>query len=443
MLRSQPLPFRPAAALGTEGLDLVAFEEAGAHVMEGVLRARNNAIWYPILHGVPSFLTGPLRPDLRSFCERHGLELPGDAESNLPAIQQAKTTVTFSDKWRRFKTYGLEPSHQEFLLDWYCKKFGVKDREALIAFYRDRDRVLEVGPGSGFNTRFIAQHCRGAVYALDISDAAFTTFENTRDLPNCTVVQADLMEAPFPDEYFDLIIADGVLHHTPDTRAGVRTLYRKVQPGGQMFFYVYKKMGAARRFCDAYIREQFTRLSPEMCYAACEGMTELGRELSRLGATITLTQPIEILGIPAGTHDVQRLIYYNFLKCFWNEAFDFQTNNMVNFDWYHPHHAWQHTVEEVESWLQELGVDDTASMTPIRTESRYCSQNHRMGRDSHARARDRFHGLHRRTPCASPGPDRARGLCGTTRLGRSARSLRARALGPARPIASRKSAAAT
>ena len=55
---------------------------------------------------------------------------------------------------------------------------------------------------------------------------------------------------------------------------------------------------------------------------------------------------------------MQRLLYYNFLKCFWNEAFDWETNNMVNFDWYHPHHAWQQTEEEVGRWLEELGVSE-------------------------------------------------------------------------------------
>ena len=349
-------PFHPAGADGKD-LEVVAFENDGEHVMEGVLRTPGGDVWYPILRGVPSFLTGPMRPDIRDFCARHGLRaLEGDIVNKL-AEQQAKTAGTFSDKWRRFKTYGLEPAHQEFLFGWYMKKFGLPDRGALVSFYANRRRVLEVGPGSGFNTRFIAEHCRGEVFALDVSDAAFTTFENTRDLPNCTVVQADLMDAPFADASFDLIIADGVLHHTPDTRAAVRALYNKVEPGGQFFFYVYKKMGAARQFCDAYVRERFTKLSPDACYAACESLTELGRELSRLDATVTLTKPIEVLGIPAGTHNIQRLIYYGFVKCFWNEAFDFETNNMVNFDWYHPHDAWQHTVEEVEGWLHELGVE--------------------------------------------------------------------------------------
>jgi SAM-dependent methyltransferase len=168
------------------------------------------------------------------------------------------------------------------------------------------------------------------------------------------------MALPFPDNHFDFAIADGVLHHTPDTRAAVTAMYAKVKPGGQFFFYVYKKMGPARQFCDAHIREHFTKLDPEACYAACEPITELGRELSKLNAKITLTKPIPVLGIPAGEHDVQRLLYYNFVKCFWNDAFDYETNNMVNFDWYHPHNAWQHTEDEVRGWLQNLGVTEFA-----------------------------------------------------------------------------------
>ncbi|MGE0767629.1 MAG: class I SAM-dependent methyltransferase [Hyphomicrobiaceae bacterium] len=345
-----------ATHLSSEPLIAEAFLTDGDHVIEGVLK-QTDGRWIPIIDGVPSFLTGVLQRDLSEFAARNGLEMhPSQARDT--AAHQAKTNETFSDKWTRYKNYGLEPQHQEFLYGWYCKKFGLKDIDELKAFHAKRSRILECGTGSGFNSRFMAQQTKGEVFALDISAAAMTTFGNTRDLANCTVVQADLMDAPFPDEYFDFIIADGVLHHTPDTHAAVEALYRKLQPGGQFFFYVYKKMGAARVFCDQHIREQFMPLVPEECYAACEGLTELGRELSRLNATITLEKPIPVLGIPAGTHDVQRLLYYNFVKCFWNEAFDYETNNMVNFDWYHPHNAWQHTQDEVEGWLGALGVKE-------------------------------------------------------------------------------------
>ncbi len=335
-----------------------SFVEEDGHVMEGVLRD-DAGCWYPIIKGVPCFLRGKLRPDLGWFCSKYGLKETMDGGTVQTDVkQQTLTNKTFSDKWSRFTNYGFVPGHDKFLFEWYCKKLGVPGLEALRQFYQQKKGVLEVGPGSGFNTRFIAENTPGDVIALDISDAAFTTFQNTRHLPNCHVIQADLMDAPLRNEAFDFIIADGVLHHTPDTKRAVFALYKKLKPGGQFFFHVYKKMGAARQFCDAFIRGHFAKLDPEVCYAACEGLTELGRELSRLHAKITLGKGIPILGIPPGTHDVQRLLYYNFVKCFWNDAFDYETNNMVNFDWYHPHNAWQHTEQEVEQWLQELEVKD-------------------------------------------------------------------------------------
>ena len=342
-------------ALGPHSLRIMAMAEP--HVTEGVFAAANGQ-WYPIRDGVPCFLKGELRPDFTEFARRHGLQNweEKDEAAQTRQQEQAKTTVTFSDKWRRFRQYGLHASHQEFLQGWYCKKLGVPDVQALRNFYRKFQRILEIGPGSGFNTRFMAENTDGMVLAVDVSDAAFTTFENTRHLANCHVIQADLMDLPLPDESFDFIIADGVLHHTPNTRQAVEALYKKLQPGGQFFFYVYKKMGPARQFCDQHIRAAFSQLPAEECYAACEALTELGRELSKLNAKIQLKSPIPILGIPAGTHDVQRLLYYNFAKCFWNDAFDFETNNMVNFDWYHPHDAWQHDQEEVTGWLRDLQV---------------------------------------------------------------------------------------
>ena len=358
-MHASALAHLSSADLGLDGrwLRLEVFKEADGHVVEGVIHGAEGT-WYPIIDGVPCFLTGAMQPDLTAFAKRHGLPAPKSGATRQAAAEQALTNETFSDKWRRFKNYGHNEAHQEFLFGWYCKKFGLPDIAALKAFYRSKSRVLEVGPGSGFNTKFIAQNSDAEVFALDVSDAAFTTHENTRGLANCHVVQADLMLSPFPDEHFDFIIADGVLHHTPNTRDAVRALYAKVKRGGQFFFYVYRQMGAARFYADRHIRSEFTKLSPEDCYKACEGLTELGRELSRLNAKITLDKPIPALGIPAGTHDVQRLVYYNFVKCFWNDAFDYETNNMVNFDWYHPHNAWQHSVGEVESWLKELGVEE-------------------------------------------------------------------------------------
>ena len=85
-------------------------------------------------------------------------------------------------------------------------------------------------------------------------------------------------------------------------------------------------------------------------------MSELGRELSDLEATITLERGVPLLGIPPGEHDVQRLIYWHFLKCFWNDDFSPNLNDLVNFDWYHPPYASRHTEDEVRAWCEDLGL---------------------------------------------------------------------------------------
>ncbi len=213
--------------VGGRPLRCQAFSWQEDHVMEGVLRD-DAGTWYAIERGVPCFLRGVMRPDESDFARRHGLDYRRPAEAPPPAAKtdaadgQARTAATFSDKWRRFRDYGMEPSHQEFLFAWYCKKLGLPDVETLRAFYRGKQRILEVGPGSGFNCRFMAENTAGEVFAADISEAADTTFENTRHLPNVTAIRADLMDLPFPDDYFDFIVANGVLHHTPDTRRAVK-----------------------------------------------------------------------------------------------------------------------------------------------------------------------------------------------------------------------------
>ena len=99
-------------------------------------------------------------------------------------------------------------------------------------------------------------------------------------------------------------------------------------------------------------------MSPEEALEQCKAITDLGRELSKINAKITLERPIDILNIPAGTFDVQRFIYYNFFKCFWNEQIGYDVSNIVNFDWYHPNNAQQQTEEEVRGWMEEYGIED-------------------------------------------------------------------------------------
>ena len=93
-------------------------------------------------------------------------------------------------------------------------------------------------------------------------------------------------------------------------------------------------------------------MSVDDCMEFSRGVTELGRKLSELDATITLERGIPLLGIEPGEHDVQRLLYWHFFKAFWNEELGEEWSDLVNFDWYHPPYASRHTEEEVLGWCR-------------------------------------------------------------------------------------------
>ena len=74
-----------------------------------------------------------------------------------------------------------------------------------------------------------------------------------------------------------------------------------------------------------------------------------------------MPEDVPLLGIKAGRYDVQRLIYWNVAKLFWNAEMTFEENNHLNFDWYAPRYARRQTEDEVRRWYEERGSRSRAS----------------------------------------------------------------------------------
>jgi ubiquinone/menaquinone biosynthesis C-methylase UbiE/MoaA/NifB/PqqE/SkfB family radical SAM enzyme len=103
-------------------------------------------------------------------------------------------------------------------------------------------RVLDIGCGPGWLT---VQYAKGGavVNAVDLTPKAV---ELTRAHLACHGLSADVAEAnaeslPFADGTFDLVVASGVLHHTPDTQTAFREAFRVTRPGGQGRITLYRK----------------------------------------------------------------------------------------------------------------------------------------------------------------------------------------------------------
>lgn len=267
---------------------------------------------------------------------------------------QSETVDAFSYKWRAAKDY--RRTTDAHYTKWYLDRYGFGAEDRLAALLAGKRRVLDAGTAHGRDAEMYVRCSEATVYGIDISAGIRNAYRDLRDVARLHLLQADLTRLPFEEGFFDFIGCDQVIHHTPDTRASLRHLVSRLAPGGHIAFYVYKRKGPIREFTDDYLRERMVRMSPEECMKVSEAITKLGKALSDLKVKVDVPEAIPLLGIEAGEQDIQRFLYWNVMKCYWNDSMDWESNVITNFDWYHPLHAHRHTPEEVRAWCAEEGL---------------------------------------------------------------------------------------
>ncbi len=314
-------------------LELISSKVDGEEIIEGILKCEAGHS-YPIKGGVPRLLL----PEALGWAEE-------------------KTKESFSAKWRRIPNFGHEAASRQVYVNWYLERYGFGDVEALRRFLRDKQMVLDAGTGLGRDALLYGENTKGQVFALDMSESIDFAYQHVGHLPNVHLLQADLRALPFNQGFFDYIASDQVLHHTSDTETSFKNLTRYLTHGGYFAAYVYRKKGPVREFCDDFLRSYYTQASEDECYAFSRAMTTLGKALSDLKVEFEIPEDIPILQIKAGRHNLQRFIYWNIFKCYWNDKLDFDTNVMTNFDWYHPQYAYRHTPDEVKNWCETSGLE--------------------------------------------------------------------------------------
>lgn len=303
----------------------------GKHIEEGELICKGCGEIFKISNGVPR------------------LVVEEEMDSNVK-----QTSESFDVKWRRHPRFGFDGSSAVSHYNWYYEKYHWT-KEEFESFLSAKRLILDAGCGTGHDVALYASMTKGEVFGIDISGSVDLAYQNTKSIENVHIIQGDILNLPFKTGLFDFITSEGVLHHTPSTKLALKSLAGCLEERGDIQIYVYKRKAPIREFCDDYIRKYTTGLSQEECWGVCKAITMLGKELSNLKAEIGVPD-ISVLQIRKGRYDLQRFIYYNFLKCFWNDDFSFEENVMTNFDWYHPKYAHRHTPEEVKEWFRELGL---------------------------------------------------------------------------------------
>lgn len=264
------------------------------------------------------------------------------------ASNQQQTNEVFTEKWDKYADTSELDTFYQFQQDWYLKLYGFGTEEALKQHLLSANVILDAGCGLGYKAAWFARLApQAVVVGMDYSGAAQQASEMFAEQPNLFFIRGDIAKTPFKDGAVDYVSCDQVIMHTEVPEATFAELARITEKAsGQFACYFYAKKALPRELIDDYFRTHCKNVTTEQLWEMSEQLTELGKRLSALDVSFDAPD-IPLLGIKGGKIDVQRFIYWNFLKCFWNEELGHDTSLATNFDWYSPSNARRFSEEEV------------------------------------------------------------------------------------------------
>ena len=273
------------------------------------------------------------------------------------AINQNNTNKAFSKKWRDYKDSVEKDNLIEMQKKWYLECYDFKSEEDFSVFLQTKKVIYDAGCGIGFKAAWFAQLApESIVVGVDFSEAAQFASEFYKDIPNLFFMHGDIANPVFKENSVDYVSCDQVIMHTEDPEKTFSELTRILKKEGEFACYFYAKKALARELVDDHFRTHCTNMSHDELMEMSAQLTELGQKLSELNVSFDAPD-IPALGIKGGKIDVQRFIYWNFLKCYWNPAMGEETSTMINFDWYSPTNAQRYSKEEVQSIVKNNGLE--------------------------------------------------------------------------------------
>jgi len=201
---------------------------------------------YPVEHGLPLM-----------FC-------PNDWETS-------KTDVTETIK--AFYEETPFPNYEDSDTIWSLRE---KAEQSVFARLLDEQigggaSILEAGCGTGQLSNFLGIKKSRVVCGADIclnSLRLANDFKARNGLANVRFLQMNLFRPVFAPKTFDVVISNGVLHHTSDPFLGFRTIAGLVKPGGLVIIGLYNTFGRlttdVRRLIFRLTRDRLANLDPRL-----------------------------------------------------------------------------------------------------------------------------------------------------------------------------------
>ncbi len=121
-------------------------------------------------------------------------------------------------------------------------------------------KVLEVGSGTCQLSNYLAIGNTNQITAFDANFSSLKTgsdFAKKNGIKNVDFVCGDIFDDPFENEYFDIILCNGVLHHTKDTFGAMKIITKALKKDGILLVGLYNKFGRLRTFLRKYLYKIF------------------------------------------------------------------------------------------------------------------------------------------------------------------------------------------
>lgn len=157
--------------------------------------------------------------------------------NNIQAQYQVATNLN-----TRISIHDKYSINKQPFADWIVSHYEIAPRAI----------VLELGCGTGSmwinNLHLLANGVQ--LILTDFSVGMLETAKKNVSCENVTFCQVDIQDIPYPDNSFDVVIANMMLYHVPNLHQGLSEVRRVLKPGGKLYCATYGIHGIAEYVTD-------------------------------------------------------------------------------------------------------------------------------------------------------------------------------------------------
>jgi|LGOV01.1.fsa_nt_gb ubiquinone/menaquinone biosynthesis C-methylase UbiE len=140
----------------------------------------------------------------------------------------------------------------------YFEKFGLdKMRKRIIN--NVSGKVLELGPGTGINLKYINRGKIQSLTYIDLNYKKGLDIKAKKKCPNITIMDGDVQSLPFEDNTFDSVIFTLVFCSVTNQLKGLSEIKRVLKRGGNIYFIEHVEPS------KKFLKYIFNKFNPQWC----------------------------------------------------------------------------------------------------------------------------------------------------------------------------------